>query len=499
MKLSDFLTYDKITLQCHDNPDADAIASGYALYTYFKEKGKDVSLIYSGRFKMQKDNLTLFVSELAIPVEYWDYHEKEIDGLLITVDCQYGAQNVSKIIGDAVAVIDHHKVEIENENSYIDSSMGACATVVWQLLKAEGFEFEKYKKVQTALYYGLYTDTVQFASLVNPVDKDMKDSLDYDKLLMARLQNSNISARELEIAGIAMIRAIINKEKRFAVVKAEPCDPNILGLISDFVLQVSEIDVCIVFNIPAHGIKYSVRSCIREAMADHIARVVSQGIGSGGGHNQKAGGYIAIAEYNKQYGDVDEITYFANKLRDYLDNYQVIDTEKEEYKIEGAKKYRKKELTVGYVKATDIIPVNEPVTVRTLEGDLHITVKEDTYIMIGVKGEVYPISEANFRKNYKPLDETYNMQLEYHPKAKLMNLGREYSILDYAKTCKTTTRNIIYAKPLTEKGVKIFTQWDRDCYMLGEVGDYFACKEDNLNDMYVIERSIFGITYEEIE
>ena len=29
-----------ITIQAHDNPDADAIASGYALYVYFQAKGK---------------------------------------------------------------------------------------------------------------------------------------------------------------------------------------------------------------------------------------------------------------------------------------------------------------------------------------------------------------------------------------------------------------------------------------------------------------------------
>ena len=36
MKLSELLHYDKIVIQCHDNPDPDTIASGYALYYYFK-------------------------------------------------------------------------------------------------------------------------------------------------------------------------------------------------------------------------------------------------------------------------------------------------------------------------------------------------------------------------------------------------------------------------------------------------------------------------------
>ena len=35
MRLKELLQFDEIIIQCHDNPDADAIASGYGLYCYF--------------------------------------------------------------------------------------------------------------------------------------------------------------------------------------------------------------------------------------------------------------------------------------------------------------------------------------------------------------------------------------------------------------------------------------------------------------------------------
>ena len=54
MKLSQLLEYDPIIVQCHDNPDADAIASGYAIYEYFKEHSKNVRFVYSGRNAIQK-------------------------------------------------------------------------------------------------------------------------------------------------------------------------------------------------------------------------------------------------------------------------------------------------------------------------------------------------------------------------------------------------------------------------------------------------------------
>ena len=50
MKLTDLLSYQKVYIQCHDNPDADTIASGFALYRYFIDKGKEVVFFYSGKF-----------------------------------------------------------------------------------------------------------------------------------------------------------------------------------------------------------------------------------------------------------------------------------------------------------------------------------------------------------------------------------------------------------------------------------------------------------------
>ena len=62
MRLRELLGYNSIVVQCHDNPDADALASGYGVYTYLKEQGKDVRFVYGGRYQIQKSNLVLRVS-----------------------------------------------------------------------------------------------------------------------------------------------------------------------------------------------------------------------------------------------------------------------------------------------------------------------------------------------------------------------------------------------------------------------------------------------------
>ena len=108
MQLRDLLNYKNIVIQCHDNPDADAIASGFALKWFFTLNGKDVKFIYRGRNAIQKSNLLIMIKELEIPIEYAPFISEDPD-LLITVDCQYGEKNVTKTNAKKVAIIDHHR------------------------------------------------------------------------------------------------------------------------------------------------------------------------------------------------------------------------------------------------------------------------------------------------------------------------------------------------------------------------------------------------------
>ncbi len=46
---------------------------------------------------------------------------------------------------------------------------------------------------------------------------------------------------------------------------------------------------------------------------------------------------------------------------------------------------------------------------------------------------------------------------------------------------------------------KVYAQWDPDNPMLGEAGDWLACRAEDPNDIYIIKRSIFEKTYEKQE
>lgn len=493
MKLTDLEKYNDIVIQLHDNPDADAVGSGYAIYRYFLSKGKNVRLIYGGRMKMTKSNMKLMVQELKIPIEY----AKAIDKpeLLLTVDCQYGEGNVTHFDAENVAMIDHHNTgRMSDEMAEIRSHIVSCATVCYDMLRDAGYNVNEDIKVSTALYYGLFMDSNELSEIRHPLERDMVDFLKIDKKLIKRLNHANFSIEELETAAIAMLRFSYDEVKKLSIIKSKPCDPNILGLVGDMVLQVDSIDVCIIFNECSGGYKLSVRSCDTEVAANELASFLTEGIGNGGGHIDKAGGFINEKVYREKFDDMVIESYIFNRVEEYYDSYDVIYPLNEAVDITGFETYKKAAYTCGYIKSTDIFEPGTDCKIRTYEGDVFINADENVYLMIGYFGELYPIEAVDFASRYIALDEPFTKEFEYAPVVMNMELERNFSLMPYAKKCISNSNVRIYAKEL-KKALKIFTKWDYETYMYGVAGDFLCYAEGDENDVYIVKREVFEYTY----
>ncbi|MBQ9766838.1 MAG: DHH family phosphoesterase [Lachnospiraceae bacterium] len=495
MQLKDLLAYSSVIIQCHDFPDADAIASGYAVYTYLKNRGKEVRLVYGGRQEITKPNLVIMVDQLEIPLEYvTELQEAE---LLLTVDCIYGEGNVTPFPAKQVAVIDHH---LCNKPVFdlmeVRSSYGSCASLVAEMLREEGVIINEDVKVATALYYGLYTDTNAFGELHHPADRDLRDFARYDAGVFTLLKNSNLSLEEMQIAGDALKHYRYREEYRFALVQAKPCDPNILGFISDLLLQVDGVDVCVVFCRMPSGLKLSVRSCVASVRAVELLDYVIRGIGSGGGHMQKAGGYIP----NSSLLEASEESlreFVSERIVGYYHSFTVLYAKNAPVDTAALPLYQKRPLTVGYIPSLELYPEGTALCVRTLEADLNVTAESDLYLMLGIFGEVYPIRRAKFEASYEVTEQVPEILAEYRPMV-ISQAGAEVKeLLPHAKGCIPKVGVPIYAKQLT-KAVKVYTAWDEDNYMYGRPGDYLAVRQDDPKDVYVIGQRIFEKTYERV-
>ena len=118
--LNQLLKYKNICIQCHNSPDADALAAAYGVYTYLKLHDINVSIIYSGDYEIQKKDLLYMIDICEIPVEY--IKELPKTDLLLLVDGQYGRGNVYRFEADNIAMIDHHMPSMKKtENAFLSS------------------------------------------------------------------------------------------------------------------------------------------------------------------------------------------------------------------------------------------------------------------------------------------------------------------------------------------------------------------------------------------
>ncbi|GHU04585.1 hypothetical protein FACS1894158_05180 [Betaproteobacteria bacterium] len=492
MNLADLRRYKNIVIQCHDVPDADTISSGFALQKYIESTGCAARLVYSGKNRITKRNLKLMLDLLDIPIQ----HVEALDpppGLLITVDCQYGAGNITRFPADEVAVFDHHWPEIpETGNIVIRPALGSCATLIWDLMRQAGFDFAAAPNVYDALYYGLFTDTQHFAEIRHPLDHDLAEFMPVDGSIMKQLKHSELTVSELAIVSNALLSSQLIDD--LGLLQAENCDPNILGFSSDIARQVDQFASCIVYCHQPTGLKLSIRSTVREIMANELAAFLTHETGSGGGSIDKAGAYLSFAGIGQIAPGVSPDEYLRQRIKKYQCHYDLVYCDRHTLDFAAAPRFIKLKRPLGYARLEDIFPAGTPICVRTLEGDVDMIAARDTCIMVGINNEVYPIKRKKFELEYEMTGEPYASGASYPPSLIDRLTGKRVPLAPHTHTCLPKASKQIRAIKLL-RPTKVFTHWDKEKYFLGQAGDYIAAPETDFHDVYVINREIFTETY----
>ena len=190
--------------------------------------------------------------------------------------------------------------------------------------------------------------------------------------------------------------------------------------------------------------------------------------------------------------------YFTECQWIYADEYS------KEYRKEilSYQRYKKKIVSWAYVKTTNIVNKGEKIKMKSLENEsgIVVTASDDLYIMIGCRGEIYSIDRLKFEQTYDVSDkilDVYEQMINYMPEVKACSDNRYISIDDLAYLCYPKKQKGIYATQLKTR-TKVFNSQNNGEYFVGRKGDYLAVREDDLTDIYIIQRDIFYQTYESV-
>jgi nanoRNase/pAp phosphatase (c-di-AMP/oligoRNAs hydrolase) len=280
-----------IFIQTHNFPDHDAVASAFALQEFFKNFGIQSRLTYDG--EIQRDSLSEMISSLQIEIEHVSNYNMNKDHKIVIVDGCKGNKNVTDLIGDEVAVIDHHQVVRAEDVPFNDirPGMGACSTVIFSYFQDHNFTIPQ--NVASALLIGINMDTSLLTRGVSGDDIYAYSALYTlsDVRLVNSILRNFIQQKDLEFYKEAIERVVIKNTVAYCYFP-DGCNQNMLGILGDFLLALKEVDFVILAAKNNGKINFSLRNENSSWNCSYIIQQVLKGIGFGGGHIDMAGGII---------------------------------------------------------------------------------------------------------------------------------------------------------------------------------------------------------------
>lgn len=302
--LIELLRNHTVFIQTHNFPDPDALASAFGLQKFLKYFDIESTLCYYGRIDKLSTKRMLMTFGIEIFSKEELSHMRD-DDYIINVDSQKNNANVMDFIGQEVACIDHHPTFVEADYLYKDVRIvGACASLVAEYFSTCNVPMDP--NTAAALCYGIKMDTADFTRGVTDFDVTMFAYLykQADKEKFSSMFSNTMEFNDLKAYGAAIESIQIVNHTGFSYIPFD-CPDALVAMISDFILSLNVVDVSVVYARRDKGLKFSVRSEVKEINAGKITFEALKNIGSGGGHHGMAGGSVDMDNMYKLGEDMN--------------------------------------------------------------------------------------------------------------------------------------------------------------------------------------------------
>ncbi len=293
----------KVLIVTHTNPDPDSIASAYALRHLFASWRINSMLVYGGIIGRAENKA--MIHRLRIPMRSIQTVNPFNFKVVSMVDAQPFSGNAAlppSLVPSIV--IDHHparKVSRLRQVSFVDirPHYGSTSTILAEYLLEEGVEMNR--KLATALYYGIMSDTRDLGRNANEVDVRISAHL-YPKVLvktLSQIEHPRLPREYFRILQEALERTMWYPAKGVLISDLGVImDPDMVAIVADFLVRTDGVRWVLVLGEKDHEVFFSLRTAgHHKGSADRVARDLIRGTGGGsaGGHETIAGGRVELA------------------------------------------------------------------------------------------------------------------------------------------------------------------------------------------------------------
>ncbi len=289
--------YEQVMVVTHDNPDPDAIASGWGLCWMIGEKlGKPARLIGGGAIVRAENRY--MVKLLNPPIELVDEIEVGERTAAILVDCSSAASN--HLLDSAgvrpIAVVDHHQVRGARPRLAfrdVRPRVAASATIVASYLKEQALSPPS--DLATALLYGMQTETQGSETHYAPLDRRMVTWLSRfaDPGKLVQIENAPLTPEYYSDLVLALQSTFVYDGSALCFLpRAE--GPETIAEVADLLVRCQTIEQVLCGSIVGDSLFVSVRTKLGGPNAADLVHRVLDGLGAGGGHERRAGGKVRL-------------------------------------------------------------------------------------------------------------------------------------------------------------------------------------------------------------
>jgi nanoRNase/pAp phosphatase (c-di-AMP/oligoRNAs hydrolase) len=294
-------SFEHILIVAHDNPDPDAIASGWGLGWMIREKLGRIPRLVAGGGIVRAENRQM-VELLDPPIELVEEFEIRPSTAAIIVDCSPHADNhlLHGTFLQPTGVIDHHQDSEKGKRlplRDVRPKVAACASIASSYLREQ--ELTPHDRLATALLYAIRTETKGSESHYSRLDRRMVSWLSQwaDPGRIAQIENAPLTHEYYSDLVLALQSTFVYDAAALCFLpRAEGAE--IIGEVADLLVRCEGIEQVLCAAVIGDDLLLSVRTDRGCGNAAELARCTLRGLGQGGGHQHRAGGKILLNKLN---------------------------------------------------------------------------------------------------------------------------------------------------------------------------------------------------------